>query len=130
MHLDPEGVVEVTLDTMRELGFERAALIALDPDGNESGPESVRGDHFDASAAIAEVVGSGEPSSVGDVRAAPVWGDGWLIGVLAGCGSASGSKDLDDLEVLALLASATASGPAERAALRVGAPGRRADGPP
>jgi signal transduction histidine kinase len=107
MPLDPEGVVEVTLDTMRELGFERAALIALDPDGNESGPESVRGDHFDTAAAIAEVVGSGEPSSVGDVRAAPVWGDGWLIGVLAGYSSASGFEGLDDLEVLALLASAT-----------------------
>jgi hypothetical protein len=35
MPLDPEGVVEVTLDTMRELGFERAALFALDPDGRE-----------------------------------------------------------------------------------------------
>ena len=107
MPLDPEGVVEVTLDTMRELGFERAALFALDPDGKELKPDTVRGERFDGSAAIAEVVGSGEPASLGNVAAAPVWGDGWLIGILAGCGVASELDGVADLEVLALLASAT-----------------------
>lgn len=107
MPLDPEGVVEVTLDTMRELGFDKASLFALDPDGQQLEPDSVRGDRFDGSAAIAEVVGSGEPALVGNVAAAPVWGDGWLIGILAGCRVASGPDDPGDLEVLALLASAT-----------------------
>ena len=41
--------------------------------------------------------------------AAPVWGDGWLIGVLAGC-RIDVSHDESDLDVLALLASATGSG--------------------
>jgi signal transduction histidine kinase len=107
MPLDPEGVVEVTLNTMKELGYERAALFALDPSGTELEPISARGDRFDADAAVAEVVGTGDPAFVVDVSAAPVWGDGWLVGILAGHGSASGSHGAGDLDVLALLASAT-----------------------
>jgi signal transduction histidine kinase len=67
----------------------------------------VRGDRFGAAAAIAEVVGSGEPALLEGVAAAPVWGDGWLIGILAGCGFASAFDGEGDLDVLALLASAT-----------------------
>jgi signal transduction histidine kinase len=108
MPLDPQGVIEVVLDTMGELGFERAALFALDQGGQASEPFGVRGERFDAMAAISEVVASGDPAWVGDVAAAPVWGDGWLVGVLAGCGTI-GMVDVD-LDVLALLASATGSG--------------------
>lgn len=108
MPLDPQGVIEVVLDTMGELGFERAALFALDPGGQASEPFGVRGGGFDAMVAISEVVASGDPASVGGVAAAPVWGDGWLVGVLAGC-RAIGMDDVD-LDVLALLASATGSG--------------------
>ncbi len=107
MPLDPDGVVQVSLDTMGELGFERAALFALDSSGRRPEPLGVRGGLFDAEAAIAEVIGSGEPSLAVGVAAAPVWGDGWLVGVLAGSGLAAGSDGVDDLEILALLASAT-----------------------
>jgi signal transduction histidine kinase len=108
MPLDSQGVIEVVLDTMGELGFERAALFALDPSGQASEPFGVRGDGFDAMAAISEVVASGDPASVGGVAAAPVWGDGWLIGVLAGSGTIG--SDGVDLDVVALLASVTGSG--------------------
>ena len=108
MPLDPAGVIEVVLDTMGELGFERAALFALDASGQASEPFGVRGEPFEAMDAVSEVVASGDPASVAGVAAAPVWGDGWLVGVLAGCGMLG--ADGADLDVLALLASATGSG--------------------
>ena len=50
---------------MGELGFAQAALFAVDPSGMASDPIRLRGRPFDATAAIDEVVASGEPATIG-----------------------------------------------------------------
>ena len=43
MPLESQGVIEVVLDTMGELGFAQAALFAVDPSGMASDPFGLRG---------------------------------------------------------------------------------------
>jgi len=130
MTLDPGRVVEAALEAVMALGFEGAALCALDPDGEtyrvvqtQGLPDGIAGSTFPASVGVTGLVlQNGKtvilddydtaPEAIPVVRDAgfrsvvgsPLWVQGWLTGVLIGGSWQKGRMGQQEVEAFELLA--------------------------
>jgi signal transduction histidine kinase len=130
MTLERDRVVDVVLGSVRNLGFDGAALAVVSEDGTRyrimdaSGmPEDVVGDAHPVSVGVAgRVLQSGRTAAIEDpaqvpgaipgareagfraVCATPVWVEGWMVGVLLGAALEQREVFRQEVEALELLA--------------------------